>query len=181
MGLESYSNQIPIGESGILSTLKQGIDKALQSFIPASEQTDENWARLKEICDTIYTFCREHPDLCKFILFTVGGIITIPLLLEVAGFSLLGPVAGSFAAFWQSRIGNVAAGSFFAWLQRVGMSPATRVGTGALVGFAGFLWVEIKKVISLDPGGGRQNSTGQAMRQLNPVYRGFAALRQVLQ
>lgn len=34
----------------------------------------------------------------------------------MAGFSSIGPVAGSLAAWLQSTIGNVAAGSIFAYL-----------------------------------------------------------------
>ncbi|KAF3926647.1 hypothetical protein ABW21_db0200408 [Orbilia brochopaga] len=204
MALESYSPQTTIGELHDLLRLKAGIDNALESVLlmlkteiddalesvyQMSEQTDKDYTKqLKEICDYVYNLCKEHPDLCRFILWTVGGMITIPLLLEVAGFSLLGPVAGSLAAMWQSRIGNVAARSLFAWLQRTGMLPAKRRGTGALVGFAGYLWVEIQKVLPLDPGGGRQNNPGggrqnntaQAMMHLNPMYRGFAALRRAL-
>ena len=37
-----------------------------------------------------------------------------PLVLGAVGFGASGPVAGSFAALWQSGIGSVEAGSLFA-------------------------------------------------------------------
>ena len=43
--------------------------------------------------------------------------LTIPYILWYLGFSPMGPVAGSFAAWWQSQYGSVAAGSLFAILQ----------------------------------------------------------------
>ena len=55
---------------------------------------------------------------------------------------------GTFAAFWQSSIGDVAAGSFFAWLQSAGMlGSGARIGSGigVLVTFAGYLWVQVQK------------------------------------
>ena len=35
----------------------------------------------------------------------------------IVGFTATGVAAGSLAAAWQSSIGNVAAGSLFAWMQ----------------------------------------------------------------
>ena len=45
----------------------------------------------------------------------------VKLLLFWGGFSALGPVAGSWAAIWQAKLGNVAVGSIFAVLQRLAM------------------------------------------------------------
>jgi len=97
---------------------------------------------------TLIDLCHKHPDLARFILITAGAAVTVPLLLEIAGFSALGPVVGTFAAFWQSSIGDVAAGSFFAWLQSAGMlgtGAGIGAGVGALVAFAGYLWVQVRK------------------------------------
>lgn len=51
-----------------------------------------------------------------------------PLILGVAGFGALGPVAGSVAAGWQSSMGLVQAGSFFAWCQSAAMGGAAASG-----------------------------------------------------
>ncbi|KAI9441746.1 hypothetical protein H4582DRAFT_2073887 [Lactarius indigo] len=54
----------------------------------------------------------------------VAGLILLPLttkiVLGLIGFSAIGPVAGSIAAWIQAIIGNVAAGSLFATLQSIG-------------------------------------------------------------
>lgn len=57
----------------------------------------------------------------------VIGVAALPLL----GFTAAGVAASSFAAFWQSCIGYVAAGSVFALFQ-----SAAATGVGATVGGA---------------------------------------------
>lgn len=47
-------------------------------------------------------------------------LVAVPLILPAVGFTTSGVAAGSAAAAWQSAIGNVAAGSWFAWFQSVG-------------------------------------------------------------
>ena len=42
-------------------------------------------------------------------------------LLFGVGFGALGPVGGTWAAAWQASMGNVAAGSIFAVIQRLAM------------------------------------------------------------
>ena len=57
---------------------------------------------------------------------TVGGGVLGSMALPFIGFAAGGVAAGSYAAAWQSVIGNVAAGSLFAILQSLG---ATGLGT----------------------------------------------------
>lgn len=52
------------------------------------------------------------------------GIICFKFFLGAIGFSILGIAPGSFAAFWQSWIGNVVGGSIFAQLQSSGATQA---------------------------------------------------------
>ncbi|KAF3935244.1 hypothetical protein ABW19_dt0202342 [Dactylella cylindrospora] len=130
-----------------------------------------------DIVDKIKDLCAKHPDLCKFILLTTAGAITIPLLLQIAGFSSLGPVAGSFAAWWQSQIGDVAAGSLFAYLQSLGMMPATAAMTGALVGFAGYVWVELRKVTLNDEEGDKKSAAGMGRSEMNPIHSVYRVMR----
>ena len=56
------------------------------------------------------------------LVFTAASLINPAL--GVAGFSAMGPLAGSFAAAWQSSIGLVQAGTFFAWCQSAAMGGA---------------------------------------------------------
>lgn len=61
---------------------------------------------------------------------TIASIAIVPIL-GVAGFSAIGPVAGSVAAALQSSIGLVEAGSFFALCQSIAMGGAA---IGGIVG-----------------------------------------------
>ena len=68
-----------------------------------------------------------------------------PLILGAAGFGVMGPIAGSAAAGWQSSIGIVQAGSLFAWCQSAAMGGAAAstitaagiVGAGTAAGATG--------------------------------------------
>ena len=48
------------------------------------------------------------------------ALIAPSVILWAIGFTTAGVAAGSAAAAWQSTIGNVAAGSWFSWLQSIG-------------------------------------------------------------
>ncbi|KAJ4169986.1 hypothetical protein NW754_006130 [Fusarium falciforme] len=58
----------------------------------------------------------------------------ILLALNSIGFTPIGSLAGSAAASWQSTIGNVPAGSVFAFLQSITMSKEA-VGVAKVAGF----------------------------------------------
>ncbi len=74
-------------------------------------------------------FGHRHPYLS--VVFVIAVIVwarfgLLRVLLRLVGFSATGPVAGSFAAAWQSRYGGVVvAGSAFALCQSVAMGGAT--------------------------------------------------------
>ncbi|GAD93992.1 predicted protein [Paecilomyces variotii No. 5] len=66
-------------------------------------------------------FSREHPE---YLVVIALGIMTIlmPWCLEVLGFAELGPIEGTFAAWWQARYaGYVPKNSLFSYFQRLGM------------------------------------------------------------
>ena len=52
------------------------------------------------------------------------------ILLSIIGFGVRGVVKGSLAVLWQSFIGNVASGSFFALLQSLGATAGLLVSLG---------------------------------------------------
>ena len=52
----------------------------------------------------------------------VLAVVVAPLLILAAGFTAEGVAAGSWAASWQASIGNVEAGTFFAFLQSAGIN-----------------------------------------------------------
>ncbi|KAF2116674.1 hypothetical protein BDV96DRAFT_32165 [Lophiotrema nucula] len=57
--------------------------------------------------------------LAPIISFLPG--LLLKLLLGWVGFTAVGPAAGSFAAWWQSLLGPIASGSWFATFQSAGM------------------------------------------------------------
>ena len=59
-----------------------------------------------------------------------GVVVAFPVALGLAGFSSSGIVPLSYAAVWQSSIGNVAAGSLFASLQSLGTWASMSLSTG---------------------------------------------------
>lgn len=75
--------------------------------------------RVTSIVTSSRSFIHQHPTAFKIAVtsFSVAAALAIfPLSLTLVGFSAAGPVAGSFAALWQSSIGLVSAGSLFAGL-----------------------------------------------------------------
>lgn len=68
-------------------------------------------------------------------LFGVASLVNPALF--IAGFSALGPTAGSAAAAWQSSIGIVQAGSLFAWCQGAAMGGAAAGTIAAAQGVGG--------------------------------------------
>ena len=89
-------------------------------------------------------YARAHPGLFTIHICGSVAVLTSIILLPALGFGTLGPVAGSVAAAWQTFLGNIAAGSLFAFLQSAGMGGAAAsvfagigiAGAGALVGIA---------------------------------------------
>ncbi|TVY37057.1 hypothetical protein LOCC1_G007271 [Lachnellula occidentalis] len=66
-------------------------------------------------------FAQDHEFLCALIAVGVLAIL-MPWVLEALGFAELGPVEGTFAAWWQSTYrGYVTKDSLFAFFQRLGM------------------------------------------------------------
>lgn len=69
-------------------------------------------------------FVHKNPVLTAVIATVVAiGILAIlaPWAVEALGFGELGPIEGSFAAWWQSTFPDVEAGSWFSYFQRLGM------------------------------------------------------------
>ncbi|KAK4099118.1 hypothetical protein N658DRAFT_475797 [Parathielavia hyrcaniae] len=85
-------------------------------------------AFLKEELHELWEYAQEHPyEVAAEVVLTLLALgvcaVLFPVLLEVLGFAELGPVEGSFAAWWQRLYGGyVPAGSLFSFLQRMGMT-----------------------------------------------------------
>ncbi|KAK4228550.1 hypothetical protein QBC38DRAFT_498389 [Podospora fimiseda] len=60
--------------------------------------------------------------------YVLGGLLTytFPAVWTAFGFGSLGPIARRLAPLWQSRLGNVARGSWFSIIQSASMAPMGR-------------------------------------------------------
>lgn len=68
-----------------------------------------------------YDFARNHPIYATILALGVLRLLA-PWVLRLLGFGELGPVADSFAAWWQSLYaGDVPKGSLFSFFQRLGI------------------------------------------------------------
>lgn len=84
------------------------------------------------------------PDCAAVVMASSGALgagaafVLTPLVLSMAGFSAVGPAAGSWAAAWQSTMPLVAQGSLFASLQSTAMAGvgATTLISGSALGGA---------------------------------------------
>ncbi|OCL07168.1 hypothetical protein AOQ84DRAFT_342164 [Glonium stellatum] len=100
--LDLLENTIKCGKD-MVGAMKEADDKA------AAEASD---------------FVHEHPILTDVIITVIAiGILVIlaPWAVEALGFGELGPIEGTFAAWWQSTFPDVEAGSLFGYFQRLGM------------------------------------------------------------
>ena len=70
------------------------------------------------------------------VVLSTAAIFAVPIL-GAAGFSSIGPVAGSAAAGWQASIGVVRAGSLFAFCQSAAMGGAAATAGLASAGVSG--------------------------------------------
>ncbi|KAM7190796.1 hypothetical protein V8F20_009592 [Naviculisporaceae sp. PSN 640] len=75
--------------------------------------------------EAVFNFKRDHPVAFAGLLTIIAvGILVVlaPVVVEALGFAELGPVEGSFAAWWESTYaGFIPKGSLFSYLQRLGM------------------------------------------------------------
>ncbi|EXF77594.1 hypothetical protein CFIO01_11671 [Colletotrichum fioriniae PJ7] len=75
-----------------------------------------------EAADSVFEFAKEHPVFVTIIAIGVL-VIVAPWVVEALGFGELGPIADTFASWWQTRYaGYVPKGSLFSFLQRLGMT-----------------------------------------------------------
>lgn len=126
------SESVPIHTTGWYSAIApfilSGMKKAIESGFTLGKAMDEAVKCARAAAEV---FVREHPIWAGVIvtIIALGALyLLLPWVIEALGFAELGPVAGSWAAAWQSSIGNVEAGSFFAFLQRLGMAGIKVVG-----------------------------------------------------
>ncbi|KAH6687791.1 hypothetical protein F5X68DRAFT_231337 [Plectosphaerella plurivora] len=92
-----------------------------------NEAVDKAYAAADKVFADIVQNAKEHPlELAATIVITIIAIGVLaelaPLVVELLGFGELGPIEGSFAAWWEALYGGyIPAGSLFSYLQRLGM------------------------------------------------------------
>jgi len=107
----------------------QQITEHSRQKVPSADQTG--------VLGKVFAHMKTHPISSGL---TVAGSLVLGVTsiinpaLGIIGFSAMGPVAGSAAAAWQSSIGLVQAGSFFAWCQSLAMGGSA---AGAILGAQG--------------------------------------------
>ncbi|KAL7817977.1 hypothetical protein V8C44DRAFT_319768 [Trichoderma aethiopicum] len=105
--------------------LRSGRDKMGPAMAEAYDQACE----VAEITfSDLCAYVKEHPvEIAATVLlslFAFGVLVRLmPVVLELLGFSELGPTAGSFAAWWESTYaGYIPKRSLFSFFQRLGMT-----------------------------------------------------------
>jgi hypothetical protein len=84
--------------------------------------------RVEDEADAAFRFAGEHPAevLAGLLVIVAVGVLAVmmaPWVVEALGFAELGPVEGSFAAWWEAcYAGYIPRGSLFSYLQRLGMT-----------------------------------------------------------
>ncbi|KAL7620424.1 hypothetical protein AAE478_009419 [Parahypoxylon ruwenzoriense] len=104
--------------AGVEAVLKEGREKIGPAMAEAYDKASE-------LADTVFQFAKDHPVATAGLLtiIAVGVLVLLaPTIVEASGFAELGPVEGSFAAWWESTYaGYIPKGSLFSFLQRLGM------------------------------------------------------------
>ncbi|CAM6114915.1 unnamed protein product [Calypogeia fissa] len=109
----------------IFSSLENVVESAVKAGVPMGKAMADAYQKVKclvaEMAQETVGFAEEHPVYVT--LLALGILVCLaPWAVEVLGFAELGPIEGSFAAWWHARFaGYVPKGSLFSFLQRLGM------------------------------------------------------------
>ncbi|OIW23423.1 hypothetical protein CONLIGDRAFT_649459 [Coniochaeta ligniaria NRRL 30616] len=107
--------------NGVIDLVQEGRDKIGPAMAEALK-------RVEDEATNAFEFAKDHPKevLAGLVIIIAVGILVVmmaPWIVEALGFAELGPVEGSFAAWWESLYaGYIPRGSLFSYLQRLGMT-----------------------------------------------------------
>ncbi|KIM35797.1 hypothetical protein M413DRAFT_79042 [Hebeloma cylindrosporum] len=105
----------------LAATVLARLENEIKAGAPMGERMRYAYDTASRLIEAMWQFAKDHP---LFVALVALGILVIlaPWAVRALGFGELGPVKGSFAAWWQSTYaGYVLAGSLFSFLQRLGM------------------------------------------------------------
>ncbi|WYZ41266.1 hypothetical protein EsH8_V_000161 [Colletotrichum jinshuiense] len=99
-----------------------GVETLIQHRDTVGLVVREAMDKSTDAAQSIFEFAKEHPVFVTVI--AIGVLVLIaPWVIEALGFGELGPVANTFASWWQARYaGYVPKGTLFSFLQRLGMT-----------------------------------------------------------
>ena len=102
----------------IAKAILHGLNDAIKAGAEMAGPAADALSKAKEAA---VKFAKEHPVFATLLALGVLAVLA-PWVLEILGFGELGPIAGSFAARWQTTYsGYVPRGALFTYFQRLGM------------------------------------------------------------
>lgn len=107
--------------NGVIDLVQEGREKMGTAMAEALKRVEEEAVQA-------FQFAADHPKevIAGLVIIIAVGILVVmmaPWIVEALGFAELGPVEGSFAAWWESLYaGYIPKGSLFSYLQRLGMT-----------------------------------------------------------
>ncbi|PWY65481.1 hypothetical protein BO83DRAFT_440303 [Aspergillus eucalypticola CBS 122712] len=111
-----------VDTNGWSESIAQAILHGLNDAIKAgAEMAGPAADALMKAKEAAVEFAKDHPVFATLLALGVLAILA-PWVLKILGFGELGPIAGSFAARWQTTYsGYVPRGALFTYFQRLGM------------------------------------------------------------
>ncbi|TEA18550.1 hypothetical protein C8034_v010930 [Colletotrichum sidae] len=107
---------------GLAKMILSGVETLVQNRDTIGKVAREAIDKATELALALFEWAKEHP---VFVTLVALGVLVIvaPWVIEALGFGELGPIADTFASWWQARYaGYVPKGSLFSFLQRLGMT-----------------------------------------------------------
>ncbi|KAB5554349.1 hypothetical protein GE09DRAFT_124465 [Coniochaeta sp. 2T2.1] len=107
--------------AGVVDLVREGREKMGPAMVEALRRAEDE-------ADRAFGYATDHPKdvIAGLVIIVAVGVLVVmmaPWVVEALGFAELGPVEGSFAAWWESLYGGfIPKGSLFSYLQRLGMT-----------------------------------------------------------
>ncbi|KAH9004513.1 hypothetical protein EDB86DRAFT_2767196, partial [Lactarius hatsudake] len=106
---------------GLAAAVLNGLENMLKAGAPMGQAMKDVYERVVQAVADVWGFVKEHPVFFAVVALGILAVLT-PWAIGALGFGELGPIEGTFAAWWQSTYGGyVPAGSLFSFFQRLGM------------------------------------------------------------
>lgn len=106
---------------GLAAAVLNGLENMLKAGAPMGQAMKDVYEKVVQVVADVWGFVKEHPVFFAVVALGILAVLT-PWAIGALGFGELGPIEGTFAAWWQSTYGGyVPAGSLFSFFQRLGM------------------------------------------------------------